>query len=97
MNNLEQGVKLKARGPIPARRIILCGPREHVIVLEKTNKHICYFLSYIIEVRINTTSLCFYLAFYLYPLTLVCIRYAVVRIGVWGFSVDDDSVDGSKE
>ncbi len=28
-----RGVKLKARGPIPARRIILCGPREHMIVL----------------------------------------------------------------
>ncbi len=27
-----RGVKLKARGPIPARHIILCGPPEHMIV-----------------------------------------------------------------
>ncbi len=33
-----RGVKLKARGPIPARHIILCGPREHMIVLQKKKK-----------------------------------------------------------
>ncbi len=30
-----RGVQLKARGAIPARHIILCGPREHMIVLQK--------------------------------------------------------------
>ncbi len=44
------------------------------------------------KVRINTTSFCFYLAFYL---------YAEIDFGVCmirnGFSIDDDCVDGSKE
>ncbi len=33
-----RGVKLKARGPISALHIILCGPREHMIVLQKKKK-----------------------------------------------------------
>ncbi len=48
------------------------------------------------KVRINTTS--FYVAFYLY----VEIEFSVhtiqwLALGVWGFPVDDDSVDGSRE
>ncbi len=50
------------------------------------------YISYIMNVRINTTSFCFYLAFYL---------YAEIDFGVHmirdGFSIDDDCVDGSKE
>ncbi len=49
-------------------------------------------LLYIIQVRINTTSFCFYLPFCL---------YAEIDFGVHmirnGFSIDDDCVDGSKE
>ncbi len=76
---------------ISALHIILCGPREHMIVLQKKKK-LCYFISYIMKVRINTTSFCFYLPFCL---------YAEIDFGVRmirnGFSIDDDCVDGSKE
>ncbi len=62
-----------------------------MIVLQK-NKKLCYFISYIMKVRINTTSFCFYLAVYL---------YAEIDFGVRmmrnGFSIDNDCVDGSKE
>ncbi len=44
------------------------------------------------KVCINTTSFCFYLAFYLY----VEIDFGVHMIRD-GFSIDDDCVDGSKE
>ncbi len=43
------------------------------------------------KVRINTTSFCFYLAFY-----LLFIDFGVRMIRN-GFSIDDDCVDGSKE
>ncbi len=86
-----RGVKLKARGPIPARHIILCGPREHMIVLQK-KKNLCYFISYIMKVRINTTRFCFYLAFYLYAETDFGVH--MIRNDS---SIDDDCVDGSKE
>ncbi len=33
---------------------------------KKKKKKLCYFISYIMKVRINTTSFCFYLPFYLY-------------------------------
>ncbi len=63
-----------------------------MIVLQKNKKILCYFISYIMKVRINTTSFCFYLAVYL---------YAEIDFGVSmirnGFSIDDDCVDGSKE
>ncbi len=38
------------------------------------------------KVCINTTTFCFYLAFYLYA-----------EEGVWGFSVDEDCMYGSKD
>ncbi len=74
------------------------GPPHHFMwparaydCLTKTN-NLCYFISYIMKVRINTTSFCFYLAFYL---------YAEIDFGVRmirnGLSIDDDCVDGSKE
>ncbi len=63
-----------------------------MIVLQKKKKKLCYFISYIMKVRINTTSFCFYLPFCL---------YAEIDFGVRmirnGFSIDDDCVDGSKE
>ncbi len=55
-------------------------------------------MSYIMKVRINTTSFCFYVAFYLYAeidFSVHMIQW--LGLGVWGFSVDDDCVDGSKE
>ncbi len=59
---------------------------------KKKKKYLCYFISYIMRVRINTTSFCFYLPFCL---------YAEIDFGVRmirnGFSIDDDCVDSSKE
>ncbi len=75
------------------------GPPHHFMwparaydCLTKKKKNLCYFISYIMKVRINTTSFCFYLSFCL---------YAEIDFGVRmirnGFSIDDDCVDGSKE
>ncbi len=58
------------------------------------------YISYIMKVRIDTTSFCFYLAFYLYAeidFGVHMIRDAYRIRCVWGFSVDDDCMDGSKE
>ncbi len=64
-----------------------------MIVLQKKKKNLCYFISYLRKVRINTTSFCFYLAFYLYAE----IDFGVHMMICNGFSIDDDCVDGSKE
>ncbi len=55
-------VKLKARGTIPARHIILCGPREHMIVLKIQIDAALYRKLW---KCVSVTSFCFYLAFYL--------------------------------
>ncbi len=49
------------------------------------------------KVRINTTSFCFYLPFYLYAEIDFGVHMILIGLGVWGFSVDDDCMDGSKE
>ncbi len=62
-----------------------------IVLQKKQKKKLCYFISYIMKVRINTTSFCFYLPFCL---------YAEIDFGVSmirnGFSIDD-CVDGTKE
>ncbi len=68
----------------PAKFVIVTGLREHMIVLQKKKK--------LWNVRINTTSFCFYLAFYLY--TEIDFGVRMIRNV---FSIDDDCVDGSKE
>ncbi len=85
-------------------KLIIAGVSHHFMwpaiaydCLKKT-KHLCYFISYIMKLRINTTSFCFYVAFYLYAeidFSVHPIQW--LGLGVWGFSVDDDCVDGSKE